>query len=173
VTRALLFAAILATILVAAPTARAAAQSAPGSADTTAAAARTDSDGADVAPDTMSNAGSADRPERGSGECYRFMFGEWSPPLDAKAAGHAPFPPDASLPHAPGGRDWAFSDSTVHDMQLMLYPSFWPAGVNVRFSHAPRTPRDTVHGRAFALVADGRVQSPEADALAWLVPCRR
>jgi hypothetical protein len=169
VTRAL----FVAAILVAAPIAGTVAQSASGSADTTSATALADSDSANVAPDTKSNAGSPDRPDSGSGECYRFMFGEWSPPLDAKAAGHAPFPPDASLPHAPGGRDWAFSDSTVHDMQLMLYPSFWPAGVNVRFSHAPRTPRDTVHGRAFALVADGRVQSPEADALAWLVPCRR
>lgn len=169
VTRALIFAAVL----VAAPTAGAAAQSAPGSADTTSATSPADSDSANVAPDTMSDAGSADRPDSGSGECYRFVFGEWSPPLDAKAAGHAPFPPAASLPHAPGGRDWAFSDSTVHDMQLMLYPSFWPAGVNVRFPHAPRTPGDTVHGRALALVADGRVRSPEADALAWLVPCGR
>ena len=53
----------------------------------------------------------------------------------------------------------------------MLYPSFWPAGVVVRFPHVPRAPEDTVRGRAMALVADGRVRSPEADAMAWLVPC--
>jgi hypothetical protein len=101
------------------------------------------------------------------------MFGEWSPPLDAKAAGHAPFPRAESLPKAPGGRGWALSDSTAHDMQMMLYPSFWPAGVSVRFPHAPRTRSDTVRGMAVALVADGRVRSPEADAMAWLVPCSR
>jgi hypothetical protein len=163
----------VAVVLVAAPTPGTAAQSPSGSGDTTSAAARADTGSANVAPDTMSDAGSADRPDNGSGECYRFVFGEWSPPLDAKAAGHAPFPPAASLPHAPGGRDWAFSDSTAHDLQLMLYPSFGPAGVSVRFPRAPRTPGDTVRGRALALVADGRVRSPEADALAWLVPCRR
>ncbi len=113
----------------------------------------------------------ARRPDRGEGECFRFMFGEWRPPLDAKVAGHAPFPPAGSLPHAPGGRDWAFSDSTTRDIQLMLYPGFWPAGVVVRFHHVPRTREDTVRGRAMALVADGRVESPEADAMAWLVPC--
>ncbi len=110
-------------------------------------------------------------PTRGGDECFRFVFGEWSPPLDAKRAGHAPFPSADSLPRAPGGRDWAFSDSTTRDIQLMLYPSFWPAGVVVRFPHVPRTTADTVRGRALALVADGRVESPEADALAWLVPC--
>ncbi len=123
-------------------------------------------------PDTAAaDSTNAREPERGGGECFRFVFGEWNPPLDAKTAGHAPLPSASSLPHAPGGRDWAFSDSTTRDIQLMLYPSFWPAGVVVRFPHVPRTLDDTVRGRALALVADGRVESPEADALAWLVPC--
>lgn len=117
------------------------------------------------------DSGKARAPDRGGGECFRFVFGEWNPPLDAKKAGHAPFPPAASLPQAPGGRDWAFSDSTTRDIQLMLYPGFWPAGVVVRFPDVPRAPNDTVRGRAMALVADGRVRSPEADAMAWLVPC--
>jgi len=114
-----------------------------------------------------------DERERAGGECFRFVFGEWKPPLDSKAAGHVSFPPADSLPQAPGGRDWAFSDSTASDLQLMLYPSFWPAGVSVRFPRSPHVPGDTVRGRALALVADGRVRSPEADAMAWLVPCGR
>lgn len=155
-----------------ATTAGAAAQSATVAADSTF-AARAGSDTANAAAATMSDSGAADRPDSGWGDCFRFIFGEWSPPLDAKAAGHAPFPPAESLPRAPDGRGWALSDSTAHDVQLMLYPSFWPAGVSVRFPHPPRTVGDTVRGMAIALVADGRVRSPEADAMAWLVPCSR
>lgn len=159
-------------LLVAALTAGAAAQSAAVAADSTS-VSRADSDRASAAASATSDTGTADRPDSGWGDCYRFVFGEWTPPLDAKAAGHAPFPPAESLPKAPGGRGWALSDSTAYDMQLMLYPSFWPAGVSVRFPHAPRASGDTVRGMAMALVADGRVRSPEAEAMAWLVPCSR
>lgn len=162
----------VAALLVTIATVGVSAQSTTGVADSTF-VARADSDRANVAARTISDSGAADRPDSGWGDCYRFIFGEWTPPLDAQAAGHAPFPPAESLPRAPDGRGWAQSDSTAHDMQLMLYPSFWPAGVSVRFPHAPRTLSDTVHGRAIALVADGHVRSPEADAMAWLVPCRR
>lgn len=121
----------------------------------------------------VTDTGTATGRERAGDECLRFIFGEWTPPLDAKAAGHPSFPPAESLPKAPGGRGWAVSDSTTGDTQLLLYPSFWPAGVSVRFPRAPRTPHDTVRGTATAFVADGRVQSPEAEVMAWLVPCRR
>lgn len=117
--------------------------------------------------------GTATGREREGDECLRFIFGPWTPPLDAKAAGHPTFPPAESLPQAPGGRGWAVSDSTTGDAQLLLYPSFWPAGVSVRFPRAPRAPHDTVRGTATALVADGRVRSPEAGVMAWLVPCWR
>lgn len=160
-----LFAFVLGTALASG----AAAQSAPRAVDTASPVAITDTGAASTAPE----AGAPDGRDRYAGDCFRFVFGEWTPPLDAKAAGHAPFPPSDSLPHAPGGRDWAFSDSTAHDVQLMLYPSFWPAGVSVRFPRAPRAVGDTVRGRAIALVADGRVTSPEAETLAWLVPCKR
>lgn len=127
-----------------------------------------------IAPDTIApDTGAASLRERGGDECLGFTFGEWTPPLDAKAAGHPAFPPAASLPQAPGGRDWAVDDTTARDMQLLLYPSWWPAGVSVRFPNAPRTPRDTVRGLAFAFVADGHVRSPEAKVMAWRVPCRR
>ena len=117
--------------------------------------------------------GAATRPDRGEDECLRFVFGRWTPPLDAKVAGHPSFPPAESLPQAPGGRGWAVSDSTTGDTQLLLYPSFWPAGVIARFPRAPSAAHDTVRGTATAFVADGRVRSPEAEVLAWLVPCRR
>lgn len=113
------------------------------------------------------------REREGDDDCLRFVFGQWTPPLDAKAAGHPSFAPAESLPQAPGGRGWAVSDSTTGDTQLLVYPSFWPAGVSVRFPRAPRTPHDTVRGTATAFVADGRVRSPEAEVMAWLVPCRR
>lgn len=157
---------LLAFVLFAASAAGATAQSTDNRADTASPSPHSDSAAVDTAA-------ARDEPDRVGGECFRFMFGEWTPPLDAKAAGHAPFPSAESLQHAPGGRDWAFNDSSAHDLQLMLYPGFWPAGVRVRFPHAPRTPSDTVRGRALALVADGRVRSPEADAMAWLVPCAR
>jgi hypothetical protein len=117
--------------------------------------------------------GTATERERERDECLRFIFGEWTPPLDAKAAGHPSFPPAESLPQGPGGRGWAVSDSTTGDTQLLLYPIFWPAGVRVRFPRKPRSPHDTVRGRATALVADGRVRSPEAEVMWWLAPCRR
>ena len=126
-----------------------------------------------VADTNAADTGGASERQRGGDECLGFTFGEWTPPLDAKAAGHPTFPPAASLPQAPGGRDWAVDDTTARDMQLLLYPSWWPAGVSVRFPNAPRTPRDTVRGIAIALVADGHVQSPEAKVMAWQVPCRR
>jgi hypothetical protein len=117
--------------------------------------------------------GTATERERERDECLRVIFGEWTPQLDAKAAGHPSFPPAESLPQAPGGRGWAVSDSTAGDTQLLLFPSFWPAGVSVRFPRTPRALHDTVRGIATALVADGRVRAPEAEVMAWLAPCRR
>ncbi|HEU6453428.1 MAG TPA: hypothetical protein VFT57_18560 [Gemmatimonadaceae bacterium] len=164
---------LLTFIFGAAPTAGAVAQSAAVGAERASPAASSDSTGGDTAANATRDAGAAGRRDPGGGECFRFVFGEWEPPLDAKAAGHPSFAPAESLPQAPDGRSWAFRDSTPQDVQMLLYPSFWPAGVSVRFPHAPRTASDTVRGRAIALVADGRVRSPEADATAWLVPCRR
>ncbi|HEX6631788.1 MAG TPA: hypothetical protein VF048_11895, partial [Gemmatimonadaceae bacterium] len=111
------------------------------------------------------------RDDTDAAECLGFAFGGWTPPLDPAAAGHAPFPPAATLPHAPGGRDWAATDAAARDTLLLLFPSWWPAGVSIRFAHAPRTRRDTVRGTATALVADGRLRAPEAKVLGWLVPC--
>jgi hypothetical protein len=156
---------LLVLILGASPLGGAVAQSSIGGAATALSHAR----GVTVTADT----GSAGERDREGDECLGFSFGAWTPPLDAKAAGHSPFPPAASLPQAPGGRGWAINDSTSRDTLMLLFPSWWPAGVSVRFAHAPRAPGDTVRGIATALVADGRVRSPEAEVMTWLVRCRR
>ena len=104
-------------------------------------------------------------------ECLGFSFGRWTPALDARAAGHAAFPPSGSLPQAPNGRDWAAAVNAGRDTTLMLFPAWWPAGVHVRLPSGARVTGDTVRGTATALVADGRVRAPVAEARVWLVPC--
>lgn len=106
--------------------------------------------------------------------CYRFAFGAWTPPLDwthaghhLDSAGHIPAPQGAA------GRS-ALEDSTGADtsrVELTLFPAWWPAGVIVRLRRTAAS-GDTLHGTATALVADGRLTSPEAEAVAIPVPCR-
>jgi hypothetical protein len=103
--------------------------------------------------------------------CFGFSFGTWQPALDLKRAGHgAPLPPGV-IPKAPGGRDWA-SDAMPNDTTLMLYPEWWPAGIQVTFPRRPAAAGDTVAARALAFVADGGAVSPRASARLWRVPCR-
>ncbi|MGQ0642129.1 MAG: hypothetical protein ACT4P6_15380 [Gemmatimonadaceae bacterium] len=104
-------------------------------------------------------------------QCFGFSFGAWNPPLDLRTAGHDTEPSTATQIKAPGGRDWAASDVTPNDTTLLLFPAWWPAGVQVIFSRRP-TATDTVAGRAMALVADGRATPPRATMRAWRVPCR-
>ena len=104
-------------------------------------------------------------------ECFGFAFGRFVPPLDLDAAGHHHLPAPDKLQKAPESRDWAARDSSVAGQTLMLYPAWWPVGVQVVL---PRTSTsDTLRGVAYALVADGRVTSPQAQVLAWPVPCGR
>jgi hypothetical protein len=107
-----------------------------------------------------------------SAECLGFAFGRFVPALDLKAAGHNHLPSPDKLQHAPDSRDWAARDSTVAGMTLMLFPAWWPAGVQIVLP-APRSSADTLRGTAYALVADGRVTTPQAQVLAWRVPCGR
>ncbi|MGQ0537811.1 MAG: hypothetical protein ACT4R6_02595 [Gemmatimonadaceae bacterium] len=110
-------------------------------------------------------------------QCYGFAFGAWRPALDLVAAGHeaARLPSDAAK--APGGRDWA-SDAVPNDTTLLLFPAWWPAGVQVTFARRPSpSPRplaaaDTVSGYATAFVADARAETPRATVRLWLVPCK-
>lgn len=102
--------------------------------------------------------------------CLGFAFGQWSPPLDWKVAGHGRVDSTA-LQRSPSGRDWAASGAAA-DTALLLLPAWWPAGVWVTL---PGTPAlgDTVVGRATALVADGRRAAPEASVRTWRVSCGR
>jgi hypothetical protein len=110
-------------------------------------------------------------PSTGPPECLGFAFGRFVPALDLVAAGHHHIPAPDKLEHAPDSRDWAARDSTDAGQMLMLYPSWWPVGVQVVL---PRTSTsDTLRGVAYALVADGRITPPQAQVLAWPVPCGR
>jgi hypothetical protein len=105
--------------------------------------------------------------------CFGFSFGKWTPPLDWQAAGHGSPPSEKILQHAPDGRDWAADLTDSADSALVLFPSWWPAGVLVRLPKRLPVVGDTLRGRATALIADGRRQAPTAEVRAWAVPCRR
>lgn len=104
--------------------------------------------------------------------CFGFVFGLWTPALDWKSAGHGA-PVDSSLiPRAPEGRGWAAAErGPQSDSALMLFPIWWPAGVIVDLDRAPNSLRDTVTGRATAIIADGRKTSPTTVVRAWQARC--
>jgi hypothetical protein len=104
-------------------------------------------------------------------ECLGFAFGRFVPPLDLEVAGHHHLPSPDKLQKTPESRDWAARDSTAAGQMLMLYPAWWPVGVQVMLPRSSTS--DTIRGVAYALVADGRVTSPQAQVLAWPVPCGR
>ena len=105
--------------------------------------------------------------------CYGFSFGNWTPPLDWQTAGHGTALDSARVPRAPSGRGWAASDLEFRsDTSTLLFPPWWPAGVLVEFPAKPKSPSDTVSGRASALVADGRKKPSTSAIRAWLVPCQ-
>jgi hypothetical protein len=103
--------------------------------------------------------------------CLGFTFGQWTPALDWKAAGHETRIDPATHQRAADGRDWATTQLVQDEHTIMLLPSWWPAGVNVTLP--TRTPAlgDTVVGTAFAYVADGRKKAPTAKVWAWRVEC--
>lgn len=102
--------------------------------------------------------------------CLGFRFDAWMPPLDWRAAGHQD-PRDAVVHRAPQGRDWAATIEEGADSTLILFPSWWPAGVLVALEDRAPAPGDTVSGRATALVARGGLRAPRAGVRAWRVPC--
>jgi hypothetical protein len=55
----------------------------------------------------------------------------------------------------------------------MLFPAWWPVGVEVALGTRSPALGDTVSGRATALVADGRREAPTSRVRAWQVPCAR
>lgn len=103
--------------------------------------------------------------------CFGFAFGAWSPPLDWRAAGHGDRIDTTHFVHAPEGRDWAAEASSPRDTVLLLFPAWWPVGVEVAIPARRIMLGDTVTGRATAFVGDGRLQPPVAKVRAWRVRC--
>jgi hypothetical protein len=102
-------------------------------------------------------------------ECFGISFGPWDPPLDWSAAGHSAATPPATAP-APGRGDAIHSD--LSDSTLLLFPSWWPAGVVVRFPRQLAS-ADTVDAVAIAMVADGQIRAPKSHVQVRRVPCHR
>lgn len=115
--------------------------------------------------------GASFAPGSASDECFAFAFGGWTPPLDARAAGHRSGIRADTMPQAPNGREWAMRLETQRDTTLMLFPPWWPAGVAIRVPRSAEAASDTVRGTAVALVADGRLTTPKAAVRLWRVPC--
>ena len=103
--------------------------------------------------------------------CLGFSFGQWTPALDWKAAGHLSRIDPATHQRADDGRDWATTQFVADEHTIMLLPSWWPAGVSVTLPNRTPALGDTIVGSAFAYIADGRKKVPTAKVWAWRVPC--
>ena len=65
--------------------------------------------------------------------CFGFSFGAWTPPLDWHASGHERTPDSIVTPLASAGRAWAAELTHAdEDGTMLLFPSWWPVGVEVR-----------------------------------------
>lgn len=118
-----------------------------------------------------------------AGACWRFVFGEWTPPLEWARAGHAGDAArigknverlrDSIYDRDPAARGNAMTvERTREGMLVMLYPPWWPVGVRIMFDSTVAGGRE-MRGTALAMVADGRAESPRAPARALQVDCRR
>jgi len=116
------------------------------------------------------------RAQRTPDECFGFKFGAWDPPLKSVAsAGNPGYDPTASAP-AGAQRDWAArvpngrTTSSPADSVLMLFPAWWPVGVEIEWTEQRG---DTLIGTAHALVADGRLKNPVTSVRGTRVPCAK
>lgn len=115
-----------------------------------------------LAGQDTTSAGTAHPP---SGACWSFSFGEWDPPLDWSGSGHRGDTTTAnarvrrirdsvyvhdSAAVASNAMEW---DRTAHGWELMLFPSWWPAGVVIRFDGNPAD-SSVAEGEATALLGD-------------------
>ncbi len=98
-------------------------------------------------------------------ECFRFAFGAWDPPLDWTRAGHGNFPTGV----VQGAHGRANAARTRKEEPMLLFPSFWPVGIVVRFETAAHA--DTLRGTATALQADASRPPPRARVVAVRVAC--
>jgi hypothetical protein len=109
-------------------------------------------------------------------ECFGFKFGVWDPPLKSVAsAGNPGYDPTARA-RAGAQRDWAArvptgrATSSPADSVLMLFPAWWPVGVEIEWTEQRG---DTLIGTAHALVADGRLKNPVTSVRGTRVPCAK
>ena len=129
--------------------------------------------------------GTADAQQSGAqppSACWRFAFGEWAPPLDWAKAGQpgevgqtastiqrirdSVYVKDSVAAHN-NAMTW---EKTDHGLLLLLYPPWWPAGVEVTFDSTLAEGKGMV-GTAVAMVANTAQPSPRARARAWQVTC--
>lgn len=120
-----------------------------------------------LAPLSLAHAQQRDEPP----VCLGFTFGQWTPALDWKGAGHLSDLDPAHHQRAADGRDWATTQAVQDEHTIVLIPSWWPAGVSVTLPTREPALGDTIVGTAFAYVADGRLKVPKAKVWAWRVPC--
>lgn len=128
--------------------------------------------------------GLATRADSGSAPsaCWRFAFGEWTPPLDWSKAGHAGDSAGVAA-RVQRARDSVYDNDsagarrnamtieyTKQGMLVVLYPPWWPAGVSLTFDSTLAGGREMA-GTAVALVADGTRASPHTRAHAQQTAC--
>ena len=114
--------------------------------------------------------------------CWKFAFGEWTPALNWTGAGHAGAADSTALAvrrirdsvyarDLRATRTDAMSwERTSHGMLLLLFPAWWPAGVEVTFDSTLAGGREML-GTAVAMVANASRAASTARARAWQVSC--
>jgi len=117
--------------------------------------------------------------------CWRFAFDAWSPPLDWSNAGHWGNADSSAAavrrirdsvyvkdPAATGNNAMTWHHNANGSLALLLYPPWWPVGVQVDFDSTLAGGREML-GTAVAMVANAAKSPSKARARAWQVPCGR
>lgn len=113
--------------------------------------------------------------------CWRFAFGEWTPPLDWDRAGHEGKADELAarvrrvrdsvfLRDSAAVRNNAmFWERSGRGWSVVLFPTFWPVGMKVEFDSVLAEGREMT-GRATAFVADAGKEPSRARARAVRCP---
>jgi len=118
--------------------------------------------------------------------CWRFSFGEWSPPLDWSNAGHVGNADSSAAavrrirdsvyakdPVATGNNAMTWYRNANGSVALLLFPNWWPVGVQVDFDSTIAGRRGEMLGTAAAMVANAGMPVSKARARALQLPCER
>lgn len=116
-----------------------------------------------------------------AGACWRVAFGTWDPPLDWTRAGH-PGAADTLAERVRRVRDSVFDKDAAavgsnamlwhwspRGWTLLLFPPWWPVGVEVRFGQI-RAADVEISGEAVALVGNASQSPSRAKARASRCP---